>query len=53
MLLSLLLDFESLFDGTLALNLPNNVQALRHFLQYYRDMWARRLASGHWSESQS
>ncbi len=29
----------------LALNLPNNVKELRHFLgmvQYYRDMWARR-----------
>ncbi len=28
----------------LALNLPNNVEELRHFLgmvQYYRDMWAR------------
>ncbi len=28
----------------LALNLPNNVQELRHFfvmVQYYRDMWAR------------
>ncbi len=29
----------------LALNLPNNVKELRHFLgmvQYYRDMWVRR-----------
>ncbi len=29
----------------LALNLPNNVKELRHFLrmvQYHRDMWARR-----------
>ncbi len=29
----------------LALNLPNNVEELRHFLgmvQYYRDMWAKR-----------
>jgi hypothetical protein len=29
----------------LALNLPNNVEELRHFLgmvQYYQDMWARR-----------
>ncbi len=29
----------------LALNPPNNVKELRHFLrmvQYYRDMWARR-----------
>jgi hypothetical protein len=29
----------------LALNLPNNVKELRHFLgmvQYYRDMWAKR-----------
>ncbi len=29
----------------LALNLPNNIKELRHFLgmvQYYRDMWARR-----------
>ena len=28
----------------LALNLPNNIKELRHFLgmvQYYRDMWAR------------
>jgi phospholipid-translocating ATPase len=28
-----------------ALNLPNNVKELRHFLsmvQYYRDMWAKR-----------
>jgi hypothetical protein len=31
-------------QGTLALNLPNNVKEIRHFLgmvQYYRDMWAR------------
>ncbi len=32
-------------QAILALNLPNNVKELRHFLgmvQYYRDMWARR-----------
>jgi hypothetical protein len=32
-------------QATLALNTPNNVKELRHFLgiaQYYRDMWARR-----------
>jgi hypothetical protein len=32
-------------QATLALNPPNNVKELRHFLrmvQYYRDMWARR-----------
>jgi hypothetical protein len=32
-------------QAILALNLPNNVTELRHFLrmvQYYRDMWARR-----------
>jgi hypothetical protein len=31
-------------QAILALNLPNNVKELRHFLgmvQYYRDMWAR------------
>jgi hypothetical protein len=32
-------------QAMLALNLPNNVKELRHFLrmvQYYRDMWTRR-----------
>ena len=32
-------------QAILALNPPNNVKELRHFLgmeQYYRDMWARR-----------
>jgi hypothetical protein len=32
-------------QAILALNLPNNVKELRHFLrlvQYYRDMWGRR-----------
>jgi hypothetical protein len=32
-------------QAILALNLPNNIKELRHFLgmvQYYRDMWARR-----------
>jgi hypothetical protein len=32
-------------QATLALNLPNNVKEVRHFLgmvQYYQDMWARR-----------
>jgi hypothetical protein len=32
-------------QAILALNPPNNVQELRHFLgmvQYYRDLWARR-----------
>ncbi len=32
-------------QAILALNLPNNVKGLRHFLrmvQYYQDMWARR-----------
>ena len=32
-------------QAILALNLPNNVKELRHFLgmvQYYRDMWAKR-----------
>jgi hypothetical protein len=32
-------------QAILALNLPNNVRELRHFLgmvQYYRDMWAKR-----------
>jgi hypothetical protein len=32
-------------QAILALNLPNNVKELRHYLgmvQYYRDMWARR-----------
>jgi hypothetical protein len=32
-------------QAILALNLPNNVKELRHFLgmvQYYRDMWVRR-----------
>jgi hypothetical protein len=31
-------------QAILALNLPNNVKELRHFLgmvQYYRDMWAK------------
>ncbi len=31
-------------QAILALNLPNNIKELRHFLrivQYYRDMWAR------------
>ncbi len=31
-------------QGTLALNPPNNVKELRHFLgmvQYYRDMWVK------------
>jgi hypothetical protein len=34
-------------QAKLALNLPNNVKELRHYLgmvQYYRDMWARRSA---------
>jgi hypothetical protein len=33
-------------QAILALNPPNNVKELRHFLgmvQYYRDMWARRI----------
>jgi len=32
-------------QAILALNLPNNVKELRHFLgmvQYYRDMWVKR-----------
>ncbi len=32
-------------QAILALNLPNNVKELRHFLrmvQYYQDMWVRR-----------
>ncbi len=32
-------------QAIIALNLPNNIKELRHFLamvQYYRDMWARR-----------
>jgi hypothetical protein len=32
-------------QAILALNPPNNIEELRHFLgmvQYYRDMWARR-----------
>jgi hypothetical protein len=32
-------------QAIIALNPPNNVKELRHFLrmvQYYRDMWARR-----------
>jgi hypothetical protein len=32
-------------QAILALNLPNNIKELRHFLgmvQFYRDMWARR-----------
>ncbi len=32
-------------QAILALNPPNNIKELRHFLgmiQYYRDMWARR-----------
>ncbi len=31
-------------QGILALNLPNNIKELRHFLgmvQYYRDVWAK------------
>jgi hypothetical protein len=36
---------SKIVQAILALNTPNNVKELRHFLgmvQYYRDMWARR-----------